>query len=408
MMRPDAASAGGGAAARPAPDLGFPGVPMTLPCFPPRWRSLLLLLLAPLAASAQTPRIAFAHFAPALDAVRIEIDGQAVETLRYAEYRPWRPIASGTRTLTARRADGSEIARSTLQVLGEDSITVFVAGGGGERAPFELLTALDHARPIFTGYSEQETMLALSGAEPASGVQAGSDCRLAPDNRDSYPRLGYRQGTLPLDSTALARPGYSISSSVRECGYRVWVEGSASAVALPPVLPANGSRLRYVIAGDGVRQPVRAHRIVQEVAPLAQLAPSPAFDGLWAVPARPGWLVVMGYEPIVGTERGQMRAFVLGHSTAGDDLWLRIDRRIALEVVGGSPDGSTPTFDDAVGLLEVHLHSADNATLVQTVPAATLHGTLDLFEPRPGQRGSDAVRLVKLLPQGAANPGGTP
>lgn len=380
---------------------------MRLPSPLRRW-SCLLLLLAPLGASAQLPRIAFAHFAPALDDVRIEIDGQQVETLSYAAYRPWRPIASGTRTLIARRADGSEITRTTITVMPEDSITAFVAGGGGARAPFELMMSLDHTRPIMNGYSVQETNLALAGAEPADGIRAGSDCLHDPDRRDSYPTLRYTQGTVVLDSLILARPTFSISSGVRECGYRVWLEGVSAAVALPLLLPAPGSRLRYVIAGDGVRQPVRAHLIIQEVAPLPQLAPSAEFDGLWAIPSRPGWLVLMGFEPIEGTATGRMRAYLLGHTVEGGDTWLRLEQRLAFEVVGGSPEGSTPTYDDSVGIMEIHLHGPNSATLVQSMYPATLHGAVDISEPIPGQRGSDAVRLVKLLPQGGAAAGGTP
>lgn len=384
---------------------------MKLPCLSGRTAAALALLwLLPFAAAAQTPRIAMAHFSPALADVRIDINGESPVTLDYADYAPWRPLGMGEHTLTARRSDGSVIVSQRIEVMAEDSITVFLAGVGTSEAPFALLPSLDHARPLLQGVTRQDSMFIVVDGQPAKEVRAGDDCVLNPEQRSSYSMQNYGTGTAQLSPRARSFFSLSFQSDARNCGYRLWLPNAAQPVDIvPPSTPQPGTRLRVVYAGDGVRQPFRTHVIVQEIAPEPAITASSEFDGLWVVPSRPGWIVLLGYEPGEAGARGEMRGYVLAENAEGDDLWLRLRNTTGFETVGGTPDGRAPTFDDRFGTLEIVFHSPGEASMTQRLPAyGGRNGDFDLVAPYPGYFGNDTVRLVKMLPLAERSTGGAP
>lgn len=368
-----------------------------------------MVLSFPLLANAQTPRIAFAHFAPLLDDVHIDIDGEQVETLSYSEYRHWTPIVKGVRTLNARRTDGSLVASQQIEVLPEDSITVFLGGAGSPQAPFELIASLDHARPVLGGVTRQEINLALDGDRPAENLRGGRDCVLLPDDRSSYRELTYRHGSAVLFPRQRNLFNLSSESVPQHCGFRIWADDRSAPIhVVSPTVPEPGTRLRVVFAGDGQRRPVRTYVIVQEVAPEASVPPSPALNGLWAVPSRPGWLVVIGIQPSAGDTESEIRGFLLAQNSRGENLWLKIansttaqisDASTAFQTIGGSIEGASATFDDQHGTLRIVFHDSVTASLTQLVPAYTgRHGNFDIVAPVPGYFGNDTVRLTRLLP----------
>ena len=363
--------------------------------YPPRrwrvWLAALHALALPVVCFA-APRIDFGHYAPGAPAVSLEIDSRRVaDQVEYRDYHRRLPITAGAHRIVARNPAGEIIAERDIALKEPDRMVVFLTGDGRPDLPFELLISWDHNRPFINDdMSVQQVNLAVvrtaSGA--GAGIQVGRDCGFGGPR---FAVVSYAHGTEGVAGNRLSG-GYSLSLGPSTCT-SLLASSQGAAVTRYFRQPEPGLRLREIITGDGREHPWVIDFIVQDIEPtLSAIPTSPAIEGLWFDPNKPGSGLLITHAPTEANPN-RVKAVIYGFGSGGRATWRILDGGHIFQVVGGNPGGTAGVLSVRSSRAQITFHACDHASIQSY---SGLMGGLTALPTDPFPR--DSVVLRKLLP----------